>query len=452
MKHIAKGKKDKKLLKLYPEYDLPRQQKRYCECVRSLYEHYGDRIPASADVCFFSAPGRTEIIGNHTDHNLGKVLGASVNLDVIAAAVLISDPEVRVKSKGHGEIVVNLNDMDSFIAGDDMGSSVSLVRGILAGFQKRGYKIRGQQGFVAATMSDIPTGSGLSSSAAFEVLIATIVSSLMLETHVSPTVVAQIAQEAEEHFYGKPCGLLDQTTSAVGSCVAIDFLNPKIPRIKRVNMDLASFGTHGYSLCIVNTGGDHADLTDEYAAIRKEMVQVANEQIKENLTISEYSAVKKRGAFDPDVLRYMSESGFRKSIPNLHAKGLVGDRAILRAIHFYEENDRVEQLIKAIRNGDLQLFLETIIKSGQSSYMYNQNIFPLANPNHQPVALGLAMSEELLRNCGAWRVHGGGFAGTIQAFVPTERVAPFKKRMNATFGKNATYVLQVRKYGGIKLF
>ncbi|MDR1806156.1 MAG: galactokinase [Clostridium sp.] len=451
---ILSGKRDSKLRRLYDDEQLPRQRKRYAERAERLFAHYGEMLPPSVELEFFSAPGRTEIMGNHTDHNLGKVLGASVNLDVIAAAARLEQPEVRIKSKGHPEIVVRLDDPSALKPGDERGSSQALVRGILAGFQKRGHKILRQGGFVASTDSDVPPGSGLSSSAAFEVLVSTMVAKLMLHTELAPTVIAQISQEAEEQFYGKPCGLLDQTTSAVGGCVAIDFMNPREPQIKRVKLDLSKFGKHGYSLCIVNTGGDHKDLTDDYAAIRAEMVQVAAAQIRMGNTMPEYSSVKKKGAFDPDVLRYMSEAGFRKSIPGLHGRGLVGDRALLRAIHFYDENHRVDRLMRAIRGGASGFgeFLSTINESGLSSYMYNQNIFPLAHPDRQPVALGLALSEEMLRGCGAWRVHGGGFAGTIQAFVPNEQVPRFKSRMNKTFGKGATYVLNIRPYGGIKVF
>ncbi|MDR3344829.1 MAG: galactokinase [Oscillospiraceae bacterium] len=450
---IRAGKRDVKLRRLYGEEQLPIQRKRYAERVERLFAHYGEMLPPNAELRYFSAPGRTEIIGNHTDHNLGKVLGAGVNLDVIAVAAPVTAPEVRIKSKGHPEIVIRLDDRGALKPGGENGNSQALVRGILAGFQKRGFKILEHSGFVAATDSDVPPGSGLSSSAAFEVLVATIVSKIMLGKEIPPTIIAQIAQEAEELFYGKPCGLLDQTTSAVGGCVAIDFMNPRAPQIKKINMDLSKYGKSGYSLCIVNTGGDHKDLTDEYAAIRAEMVQVAAEQIRRGLTTPEYIAVKKKGAFDPDVLRYMSEQGFKKSIPALHEKGLVGDRAILRAMHFYEENRRVERLIRAIREGadGFEEFLATIIESGQSSYMYNQNIFPLVRPDRQPVALGLALSEEMLHGCGAWRVHGGGFAGTIQAFVPNEKVVRFKSRMNKTFGNGATYVLRIRPFGGVEV-
>ena len=451
---IRAGKKDAKLRRLYGKDAVIAQRGRYCECTESLFANYGGMLPPDAPLRWFSAPGRTEIIGNHTDHNLGKVLGAGINLDVIAAAARVDIPEVRIKSKGHPEIVVRLDDAEAFVPGHERGHSQALVRGVLAGFQKRGYKIRDQRGFVATTFSDVPAGSGLSSSAAFEVLVSTIVSKLMLNAEMPPTVIAQISQEAEEHFYGKPCGLLDQTTSAVGGCVGIDFRNPKEPKIKKISMDLSQYGKSGYALCIVNTGGDHGNLTDEYAAIRTEMMKVAAEQIRSGLTVPEYAPVKEKGAFDPDVLRYMSEKGFRRSIPGLHEKGLVGDRAILRAIHFYEENRRVDRLIGAIRAGKDGFgdFLAAITESGQSSYMYNQNIFPLSNPDSQPVALGLALSEELLRGCGAWRVHGGGFAGTIQAFVPNEKVVRFKSRMNRTFGPGATYVLSIRKYGGIEVF
>jgi galactokinase len=452
---IRSGKKDAKLRRLYGEDQLIWQRKRYTERVERLFAHYGQVLPPNAELRYFSAPGRTEIIGNHTDHNLGKVLGAGVNLDVIAVVARVDTPEVRIKSKGHPEIVVRLDDPYALKPEDDeKGHSQALLRGILAGFQKRGHKIRNQKGFVAATDSDVPPGSGLSSSAAFEVLVATIVAKVILNKDIPPTTIAQIAQEAEELFYGKPCGLLDQTTSAVGGCVAIDFMNPRKPQIKKINMNLSKYGKNGYSLCIVNTGGDHKDLTDDYAAIRAEMVQVAAEQIRQGFTTPEYIAVKKKGAFDPGVLRYMNENSFRKSIPSLHEKGLVGDRAILRAIHFYEENRRVERLIRAIRAGadGFGDFLAAIVESGQSSYMYNQNIFPLAHPDKQPVALGLALSEEMLRGCGAWRVHGGGFAGTIQAFVPNDKVARFKSRMNKTFGDNATYVLRIRPFGGVEVF
>ncbi|MDR0883548.1 MAG: galactokinase [Oscillospiraceae bacterium] len=458
---IRAGKKDAALKKLYGADELPRQRARYAKRVERFFFHYGDRLSGREKIHFFSAPGRTEISGNHTDHNLGKVLAASVNLDAMAVVAEIPEPEVHIKSAGHAEIIINLRDPNALQAGNEPGNSAELVRGILAGFYNRGYKVnkKGVGGFVAATASDVPAGSGLSSSAAFEVLVSTIVAKIMVPkinpqkkepTLIPPTLIAQISQYAEEVFYGKPCGLLDQTTSAVGGCVTIDFKNPQVPKIKKINMNLSQFGKNGYALCIVNTGGDHANLTQDYAAIRSEMVDVATELDDQGYAIS----ARERGAFDTKVLGYMSEKGFQKAIPSLHKTALVGDRAILRAIHFYAENHRVERLVKAIRRGEegFAEFLATIIESGQSSYMYNQNIYPPGDPKHQPVALGLALSEELLRDCGAWRVHGGGFAGTIQAFVPNEKVTLFRRRMNKTFGDGATYVLNIRPYGGVELW
>ena len=414
---ILNGDFDPALRRVYITQAATEQQRpRYARVLDSFLELYGER----EDLHFYSAPGRTEIGGNHTDHNHGKVLAASINLDAVAAAAPNTDAIARVKSEGYQMDVVNLNELG--VVPSERGHSVALLRGMLAGFKNRDYQIGG---FDAATVSDVLAGSGLSSSAAFEVLLGTVLNQLFNGGKVSAVELAQIAQQAENEYFGKPCGLLDQTTSAVGSCVTIDFRNPKAPVIEQVTFDLSAYG---YSLCIVDTGGNHADLTHEYAAIPQEMKAVA----------------AKLGAA---VLRDADRSRFEETLPLL--REALGDRAVLRAIHFFAENDRVDREVAAIREGRFRDFLEEVIESGHSSYMYNQNIYASALPNEQPVSIGLAVSEALLRGRGAWRVHGGGFAGTMQAFVPDDLLEIYRKRMESIFGQRACYVLSIRPLGGV---
>ena len=388
----------------------------------SLAETFEKDFNCEADVRFFSAPGRTEVGGNHTDHNNGKVLAAAINLDAIAAVAERNDGIICVNSQGYSPITVDTANLN--IVDEEAGKSSALIRGICARFNELGYKYGG---FNASVTSCVLSGSGLSSSAAYEVLIGTILNYLYNDGKISAVEIAQISQYAENVYFKKPCGLMDQTACSVGGFVKIDFENTSAPVIDKVDFDIAK---HGYDLCIVDTGGNHADLTGDYAAIRLEMNSVA-----------EY--------FGKSVLRQVDEKEVFENIGDIRKK--TGDRAIERAIHFYNENKRVERLSKALSDGDFDEFKNTIIESGKSSYMYNQNCFTISAPNEQPVALALCVSEELLKGKGAYRVHGGGFAGTIQAFVPVEETENYVSSMRRIFGENSCYILKVRSHGGCEI-
>lgn len=388
----------------------------------SLAETFEKDFNCEADVRFFSAPGRTEVGGNHTDHNNGKVLAAAINLDAIAAVAERNDGIICVNSQGYSPITVDTANLN--IVDEEAGKSSALIRGICARFNELGYKYGG---FNASVTSCVLSGSGLSSSAAYEVLIGTILNYLYNDGKISAVEIAQISQYAENVYFKKPCGLMDQTACSVGGFVKIDFEDTSAPVIDKVDFDIAK---HGYDLCIVDTGGNHADLTGDYAAIRLEMNSVA-----------EY--------FGKSVLRQVDEKEVFENIGDIRKK--TGDRAIERAIHFYNENKRVERLSKALSEGDFDEFKNTIIESGKSSYMYNQNCFTISAPNEQPVALALCVSEELLKGKGAYRVHGGGFAGTIQAFVPVEETENYVSSMRKIFGENSCYILKVRSHGGCEI-
>lgn len=388
----------------------------------SLAETFEKDFNCEADVRFFSAPGRTEVGGNHTDHNNGKVLAAAINLDAIAAVAERNDGIICVNSQGYSPITVDTANLN--IVDEEAGKSSALIRGVCARFNELGYKYGG---FNASVTSCVLSGSGLSSSAAYEVLIGTILNYLYNDGKISAVEIAQISQYAENVYFKKPCGLMDQTACSVGGFVKIDFEDTSAPVIDKVDFDIAK---HGYDLCIVDTGGNHADLTGDYAAIRLEMNSVA-----------EY--------FGKSVLRQVDEKEVFENIGDIRKK--TGDRAIERAIHFYNENKRVERLSKALSDGDFDEFKNTIIESGKSSYMYNQNCFTLSAPNEQPVALALCVSEELLKGKGAYRVHGGGFAGTIQAFVPVEETENYVSSMRKIFGENSCYILKVRSHGGCEI-
>ncbi len=394
------------------------QQGRYL----ALAERFENEFNAINDIRFFSAPGRTEVGGNHTDHNNGKVLAAAVNLDAVAAVEARADGVICVNSQGYAPLTVDTADL-SVIDGEK-GTSLALIRGVCARFNQLGYKFGG---FNACVTSDVLSGSALSSSAAYEVLIGTILNYLYNDGKISAVEIAQISQYAENVYFDKPCGLMDQTACSVGGFVKIDFEDTSKPVIEKVDFDIAK---HGYNLCIVDTGGNHADLTGDYAAIRLEMNSVAE-------------------FFGKNVLRQVDEADVMANIGDIRKK--TGDRAIERAIHFYNENKRVERLSAALSEGDFEAFKSTIIESGKSSYMYNQNCFTLTNPSEQPVALALCVAEELLKNKGAYRVHGGGFAGTIQAFVPVEETDKFVSVMNSFLGEKACYILKVRSHGGCEV-
>ena len=369
---------------------------------------------------YFSAPGRTEIGGNHTDHQRGRVLAGAVNLDTVAAVKCNGTNVIRIQSKGYPLSVVDLGNLEP--AESEINSTPALIRGVAARFTQFGCKV---EGFDAYCESTVLPGSGLSSSAAFEVLIGTIVNHLFFEGKVSQPEVAMIGQYAENVFFGKPCGLMDQTASAVGNLVTIDFFTAGSPVIEPVAFD---FGACGHALCIIDSGADHADLTDEYAAVPGEMKAVAKYLGKE-------------------VLTEIDEADFFAAIPEI--RKACGDRAVMRAIHFYQENARVPQQVAALREGDFDKFLSLVKQSGYSSYMYLQNVIPAGYKAHQDVAVALALCEHYLAGRGAYRVHGGGFAGTVQAFVPYDILDSFVAGIDGALGKGACHVLSIRPQGGV---
>lgn len=416
---IKAGRYDERFRAVYvTDAEIKAQYERYC----SLADDFDEVFSADRDVRMFSAPGRTEVGGNHTDHNHGRVLAAGINLDAIALASKNDDNTVRVKSKGYAMDVVDLSDLS--VHESETGHSPALVRGVMKGFENLGYKTGG---FDAVTASRVLSGSGLSSSAAYEVLVGTMVNYLYNDGKVDPVTIAKIAQYAENEYFGKPCGLMDQMACSVGSFISIDFKNPAEPVIEKVDFDFASCG---HSLCIVDTKGSHSNLTDEYAAIRIEMESVAK-------------------YFGKSVLREVDREEFEKNIPEL--RKAVGDRAVLRAIHFYNDNDRVVKEVAALKARDFEAFKSLILESGASSYMYNQNVFATKQPDIQPVSLALSISEAVLKGKGAWRVHGGGFAGTIQAFVPNDLLEKYKTEIERIFGEGSCYVLSVRPVGGTEI-
>ena len=371
---------------------------------------------------YFSAPGRTEIGGNHTDHQRGRVLAGAVNLDTVAAVRTNGTDTIRILSKGYPMCEVNVTELTPVEA--EINTTAALVRGVAARFTELDCHVCG---FDAYCESTVLPGSGLSSSAAFEVLMGTIVNHLFFDGRISQPEIAMIGQYAENVFFGKPCGLMDQTASAVGNLVTIDFFETGKPVIEPVDFDFASCG---HALCIIDSGADHADLTDEYAAVPGEMKAVA-------------------AFFGKEVLTQIDEADFFAAIPEI--RKACGDRAVMRAIHFYQENARVPQQVAALRSGDFDKFLSLVKQSGYSSYMYLQNVIPAGYKAHQDVAVALALCEHYLCGRGAYRVHGGGFAGTVQAFVPYDILETFVAGIDGTLGSGACHVLAIRPQGGVEM-
>ena len=369
----------------------------------------------------FSAPGRTEISGNHTDHQHGCVLAAAVNLETVAQVEMIGTDLIRIQSEGYPLVEVDLNDFT--VHEEEKNTTAALIRGVAAAFSQRGAERRG---FDAKVHSTVLPGSGLSSSAAFEVLMGTICNELFFGKQLNAVEIAQIGQYAENVYFGKPCGLMDQTASSVGGMVFFDFENPDSPVVERIDFD---FAAAGHALCIIDSGADHADLTEEYAAIPGELNKVS-------------------AFFGKEVLRDIPEAVFFAALPELRHQ--VPDRAILRAIHFYQENSRVQRQAQALRDGDFDAFLRLVSESGRSSWMYLQNITPTGATEYQDVAVALALCDTLLQGRGAYRVHGGGFAGTVQAFVPRDMVDSFKVGMERVLGEGNCHVLSIRPEGGIR--
>jgi len=371
---------------------------------------------------YFSAPGRTEIGGNHTDHQRGRVLAGAVNLDTRAAVRENGLGIIRVQSQGYPLCTVDLTNLKPDEA--EFNTTPALIRGVAARFKEMGCAVAGFDAYIEST---VLAGSGLSSSAAFEVLIGTIINHLFFDGKVSQPEIAMIGQYAENVFFGKPCGLMDQTASAVGGLVTIDFFDKNKPIIESVDFDFAACG---HALCIVDTRASHADLTDEYAAITQELKAVC-------------------AHFGKDVLSQIPETDFYAAIPALRAS--CGDRAVLRALHFYQENARVPKQVAALREGDFDTFLQLVKESGYSSYMFLQNVIPTGYTAHQDVALSLNLCALYLQGRGAYRVHGGGFAGTVQAFVPFDLLESFRTGIDAVLGEGACHVLSIRPQGGVEM-
>lgn len=394
-----------------------------------MRRRYRDRLEAFAaefgpggDIQLLSVPGRSEVGGNHTDHNHGRVLACAVNLDIIAAARKNDDGVVRIHSEGFEPDVVPLDDLNPHP--EEHYQSRALVRGVCARLKELGYRVGG---FDAGTASAVLKGSGLSSSAAFEVMVGNLISHLYNDGKIDPVVLAQAGQYAEGNFFGKPCGLMDQTACAVGGFITIDFADNDHPVIQKLDFD---FSAAGHSLCIVDTAGDHADLNEDYAAIRGEMESVAR-------------------LLGHRYLRECDEAAFYDSLPEIRRE--LGDRAALRAIHFFGDNARVAEQTRALNAGDFARFKQLVIESGRSSVMYLQNSYSVRDPRSQGLTLALALAEKMLTGKGAWRLHGGGFAGTIQAFVPDALVPEFTRVMDHAFGVGACHVLAVRPVGACRV-
>ena len=372
---------------------------------------------------YFSAPGRTEIGGNHTDHQRGRVLAGAVNLDTVAAVRPNGSNMIRIQSEGYPMCQVDVTQLTP--QSDEINTTNALIRGVAARFCQLGCKVEGFDAYVTSTV--LP-GSGLSSSAAYEVLIGTIINHLFFEGKVSQQSIAMIAQNAENVFFGKPCGLMDQMASAVGGMVTIDFYDKENPVIEKVDFDFAACG---HALCIIDSRASHADLTDEYAAIPNELKEVC-------------------GYFGKEVLTQIPESDFIAATPQLRER--FGDRAVLRAYHFYKENARVSLQVEALKKGDFDRFLALVKESGYSSYMYLQNVIPAGCKTHQDVAIALSLCELYLDGRGAYRVHGGGFAGTVQAFVPVDMLEDFRAGIDKVLGDGACHILSIRPHGGVEAY
>ena len=410
---ILNGDFDQDFSLLYT--DVNRAQGRFLSALDGFFTNFGD----CKEIKLFSAPGRTEVGGNHTDHQHGNVLAGSVNLDTIAVASKEKSRNIRIFSEGYGLIEVNLDNLQSLA--EEQGTTISLIKGISTELLKIGFKVGGFNAFVT---SNVLKGSGLSSSASFEVLICTILSHFYNEGNIDPITAAKVSQKAENTYFGKPCGLMDQMACSVGGFLAIDFEKSDNPKINKIDFNLADFG---HTLCIINTGGNHSDLTDEYASVTAEMRQVANffgkaylSQIPEHIFYSNFSEVK----------------------------NACDNRAVLRAVHFFDETKRAALEASALENKDFPGFLRLVNESGNSSLSFLQNVYSVAHPKNTELLTAIYISKKFLAGRGAVRVHGGGFAGTIQAIVPNEMLSKYKELMQQNFGENSFFALSIRNVGG----
>lgn len=394
------------------------QRHRYSKAI----ERFTEIFPEREDVHLFSAPGRSEIGGNHTDHQRGCALGAAVNLDVVAVVAFHDEGVIRLYSEGYGMTEIDLSDLD--IHENEKGKSIGIVRGIAARFAQMGVKIGG---FDAYSVSDVLSGSGLSSSAAFETLVGTIIDVQYNDGKAGEIEIAKIGQYAENVYFGKGSGLLDQMVCSVGGFVFLDFRDAEQPVVEKHSFD---FAKAGYNLCITDTKGSHSDLTDDYVAVPSEMKQVAAQ-------------------FGKEVLREVDEKEFFQAIPAL--RGKCSDRAILRAMHFFGENNRAIAEADALDRGDPERFFTLYHQSADSSANLLQNLYATKKPLEQGIPLAIAVSKSVLGNDASVRVHGGGFAGTIQAFVPLDQTEAYREKMDALFGAGSCYVLRIRPVGGVKI-
>lgn len=415
---IKSGKHDARLEELYNAHkDV--QKDRYAKAIDKFTELYGDK-----DIAVISVPGRSEVIGNHTDHQHGEVMASSIDLDIIVIVAPRNDGIVKVLSDEYDIPAIDLSDLS--VHESEKETSQALIRGVAAKIKEDGGQIGGFDGYMT---SDVLQGSGLSSSAAFEVMIGNIFSDLYNNGSLDPVELAKIGQYAENVYFGKPCGLMDQSACSVGGLIHIDFKDPANPVVEKVDVNFGDFNT---SLCITDVHASHADLTQDYADIPYELKE-----------IDEF--------FGKNVLREVDEEEFYSRLPELRA-AIKNDRAILRAAHVFDENRRVRKAVAALNNADLAGFEKEILASGNSSFKYLQNIYSPADFRNQAVSLALQLSERVLDGQGAHRVHGGGFAGTIQAFVPNDLVDAYCQEMDRVFGEGACHVLQIRPEGGIQVF
>lgn len=415
---LSQGKYDELLIDLYADPSLLEyQKKRYMKALDTYQSLYADE-----EVSIYSAAGRSEISGNHTDHQHGCVLAGSINLDAIGV-VSKQENVIKVVSDSFDIQAIDLNDLEK--KEEEVGTSEALIRGVVYKLKELGYKIGGFKAFIT---SDVLMGAGLSSSAAFETIIGTIIDGLYNDMNIDMVTIAKVGQYAENVYFGKPCGLMDQCACAVGGLISIDFKDTTNPIVRHVDCD---FSTFNHSLCIVDTKGSHADLTDAYGAVPTEMKEVAH-------------------YFGKEVLREVKEEEFYQNIDKVRT-ALGNDRAILRAIHFFNENQRVQDIVDDLNQGDFDGFKSLIQASGNSSYKYLQNVYADFDYKNQAISLGLATSERILKNHGVCRVHGGGFAGTIQAFVENDFVNTYKEEIEKVFGKESCHVLKVRNLGGCKV-
>lgn len=416
---LEQGSLDQKIKEIYvDEQRVPYNRERYIRAI----DRFTELFPSEKEIEIYSAPGRSEVCGNHTDHQNGMVLATSINLDAIAIVAKAEEPVIRLVSGDFPMEEVDVADLS--MKEEEQSTTTALIRGVAAGMKERGHEVGG---FTAYITSDVLMGAGMSSSAAFESLIGTILSGLYNDMKVSSIEIAQIGQYAENIYFGKPCGLMDQMACSVGGMIFIDFKEKEHPEVRQVHTD---FEKAGLSLCIVDTKGSHADLTPDYAAVPAEMNQVAQ-------------------ALGREHLREVPRETFFKELPKLWKE--TSGRAVLRAIHFYEEEERVLRGVKSLEESDYPGFLSVIKASGDSSAKYLQNIYSPKDVDSQNVTVALAVSESILGENGVCRVHGGGFAGTIQAFVKNEAVAAYKEQIEAIYGDDSCHVLKVRLQGGIRV-